>query len=273
MWSRRCFPAGDNAVVASTRGGAEEPARRLDVRVGHVHDWLNGGEGLTVKLLVDGQDVLADAGPPGWFRGPWPPVFLASDSPLFPASPPRRVLLYFTGTPDPDEPNVTAVITADGRQVTWSDLRVCRADAEIDADGWCFELEPERSTPLAIPDLVFDREQYLAEVRRAVTDREWESDRWRTALLLEEYLGAAISAQPGATTAGYTPYDAEPADDDSDDYLVTMWNDRGRSALGIVVAVTAGPGTPEQRARAMTQTLLATPIQAWRIVQRMHQQC
>jgi hypothetical protein len=41
---------------------------------------------------------------------------------------------------------------------------------------------------LPIPDLHFDREQYVAEVRRAVADRSWETPRRVTARLVADGL-------------------------------------------------------------------------------------
>jgi hypothetical protein len=64
------------------------------------------------------------------------------------------------------------------------------------------ELYPQASQPVDIPDLAFDREQYGAEVKRVAAAREWESNRWRTALLLDEYLhpGRLVSQYHQART-------------------------------------------------------------------------
>jgi len=122
--------------------------------------------------------MLTDAGPHSPYWGPSPPALLGPESPLFPADPPVRVFLYFEGADDPETDVITAIINASGGHVTWTDFRECRADTAIDPDSMVFEPHPAHNNPLSIPDLMFDRGQYLAEVRRAVTDREWESDRW-----------------------------------------------------------------------------------------------
>jgi hypothetical protein len=244
--------------------------RRLDLRVGHIQDWQNA-DYLRVKILIDGEDILTDAGPHSPYWGPSPLALLEPGSPLFPADPPARVFLYSEGAEDPEADVITAIISASGGHVIWTDFRECRADTAVDTDGMAFEARPAHSNPLSIPDFVFDQEQYLAEVRRAVTDREWESDRWRTALLLDDYLGAAIRAHRNCTAADFYPYYAEPADGEDAGYLVTLWNDEDPEQ-GMVVSLAAGPGTPEQRAQSMTDALMAIPIEAWPVVQRMQQQ-
>jgi len=241
--------------------------RRLDLRVGHIRDHWNV-DFLRLKILVDGQEVLTDAGPHRPYGGPWPPALLGSDSPLIPSDPPVRVSLYFEGSMDPDEGMITAIIRADERHVIWADFRECPADTAVEPDKMIFELRPARSTALSMLDLVFEREQYLAEVRRAIADREWESDPWRTALLLDEYLGAAIRARLEQTAADFYPYYAEPADGDDPRFLVTLWNCEFPEQ-GVVVVLNAGPGTPEQRARSMTDTLMAMPSEQWPVVERM----
>jgi hypothetical protein len=260
---------GDNATVASSDGQAAQLVRWLELRVGFVHDWQNA-DFLRVKILIDGEDPLTEAGPRAPYWGPSPSALLEEASPLMPADPPRRVSLYSEGTMDPGEGNITAIISVAGRHVIWADFRECPADASLDRDEMIFDLRPARSSPLSVPDLVFDREQYLGEVRRAITEREWESDRWRTALLLDEYLGLAIRARPDLSDADFYPYYAEPADGDDAGVLVTLWNDEFPEQ-GVVVAVTAGPGTPEQRARAMTDALMEVPSERWPVIQRMQQ--
>jgi hypothetical protein len=241
---------------------------RLELRVGYpAHDPDPDFVGVTI--LVDGKDLLARAGPRGPYRGPWPPALLGDESPLIPADPPRRISLYFEGTMHPDEGNITAIISDADRHVIWADFRECPADATIDPDGMMFDLHPATSTALRVPDLVFDREQYMAEVRRASAERDWESDRWRTAELLQEYLCQAIRDRPGQSDEDFYPCRCEPADDDAG-FLVTFWDELD-PRHGLVVALTADPGTPEQRARSMTNALLGTPTQQWPVVHRIEQ--
>jgi hypothetical protein len=241
--------------------------RRLELRIGYPPEEPDPGS-VSLKILIDGQELLTRAGPRGAYIGPWPGAVLTDDSPLLPASPPRRVLLYSEGADDPDESTVTAVISTARDQVTWTDFRECRAAAARDGDRMVFGLRPPGSTELSVPDIVFDREQYLAEVRRAIAAREWESDRWQTATLLNEYLGQAIWNRPDLSDDDFYPSCAEPADGDSSRFLVSLWDDLV-PRHGIVIAVITGSGTPQQRARAMTDAIMATPGDQWRIVRRM----
>ena len=160
------------------------PVRRLDLRVGYPED-VADPDFVSVIILVDGRELLSWAGSRGRYIGPWPPGLLAADSDLIPADPPRRVMLYSQGVPDPAESIITAVIRIAGDRVIWYDLHeslVNTGDADvIDLDGDMVD-----SRALDLPDIVFDREQYLAEVYRAIGDREWESERWQTALPRKE---------------------------------------------------------------------------------------
>ncbi len=109
----------------------------------------------------------------------------------------------------------------------------------------------------------------MAEVRRASAERDWESDRWRTAELLQEYLCQAIRDRPGLSDEDFYPYRSQPADDDGH-FLVTFW-DELLPRHELVVALTTDPGTPEGRARSMTDALLATPTDQWPVVHRIQQ--
>jgi hypothetical protein len=239
----------------------EQPVRRLEVRVGYPHQ-VPDPEFLSLRLLIDGQELLTWAGSQGPYIGPWPPSVLDADCELFPADPPHRVMLYSQGTPDPAESTITAIIRAGGDQVIWGDLHESVVNTgdfdEIDLDR-----HTVTSRALDIPDIVFDRQQYLAEVHRAIAGREWESDRWQTAQLLDHCLR---SGRLRAETDLFPAY-AEPADHNADLFLVTLWDDCQRE--GIVVSLTAGPGTPQQRAQQMTDMLLAAPISQWHVVRTM----
>lgn len=118
--------------------------------------------------------------------------------------------------------------------------------------------DPHANAPIGIRDLAFDRDQYIAEVQRVVAVREWESDRWRTALL-DEY------PHPGRY---WYPRWVEPDQGSTTDgFLVTLLDDCDRN--GVVVALTAAPGTPEQRARFMSCYLMSTPTSDWPVICRI----
>jgi hypothetical protein len=251
-------------VVSAGRPGRS--LRRLELRVGYAHERPDP-DFPSLKILIDGEELLTWAGSRGPYIGPWPGAVLVDDSPLLPAGPPRRIMLYSEGAPDPDEGIITAVIRAASGHVSWTDFRECRGSTARDRDGMVFDLRPAGSTALKLPDLAFDRGQYLAEVRRAIGRREWEADRWKTAGLLDEYLGQAIRDRAGLSDGNLYPEFAEPADDDGSSFLVCFWDNRVRH--GIVVKLTADSGTPDERARSMADALMATSRERWPVVRRI----
>jgi hypothetical protein len=123
---------------------------------------------MSVRLLVDGADVLASGRRSG-YSGYAPEQVLTESSPLLPRVPPRRVGLYRCSCGEGGDGNISAVVSEqmDGR-ISWSGFRG-------DAEGWFedpIDDEPPPDLadwePIQLPDLVFDGEDYRAEVRRAV---------------------------------------------------------------------------------------------------------
>jgi hypothetical protein len=175
---------------------------------------------------------------------------LTDDVPLLATEPPRRVVVYVQS---PDPCSLAPQISGHGDVVIWGDFHnMCEAgDGPLDlrpADSW---------SPVDIPDLVFDARQYTAEVRRATAAREWESDPWQTALLLRAYLRDDPLTPGGEWELGFT----EPDRDQAGRYLITYWTEDLQAVTA--VSVTAGPGTPEQKAGTMYDYLLATPTARW----------
>jgi hypothetical protein len=77
------------------------------------------------------------------------------------------------------------VASPDRRRISWVDFRdyvgvfvhpVAPRSADYEGKPW------------DLPDIHFDRAQYLAEIHRAAADRSWETPRRATARLLEERL-------------------------------------------------------------------------------------
>jgi hypothetical protein len=207
------------------------------------------------RLLIDGVDMLAAHG--RWGHRPWPAELILTDNfLLLPAEPSRRVVVYGEW---PDPGGLAPKITSDGDVVVWSDFHEVyeTGDDPLDfshAYDW---------SPVDVPDLVFDAQQYTAEVHRATAAREWKSDSWQAALLLEAYL----VGEPQDPGDRLTPGDewevgfAEPDRDHAHRYRVTYWTEDQRTIA--TVSLTAEPGTPEQQARAMYEYLLATPADHW----------
>ncbi|SEF18903.1 hypothetical protein SAMN04488561_6974 [Jiangella alba] len=139
-----------------------------------------------VQVLIDGKDPFADAAP-GW-RGFDPADVLGRRSPLLPADGlGRRVAVYRCSCGITGCGVIAPVIVSspDGTRVSWIDFRdyvgVFIGPAEASTDQ-------HEGRPWDLPDLHFDREQYVAEVERASLDGSWETPRRRTARLLYELL-------------------------------------------------------------------------------------
>lgn len=141
-----------------------------------------------VRVLADGQDPFA-AVAPGW-RGLDPAKMLGPGSPFLPVDQGRRVAVYCCTCGEPGCGVIAPVIfpSPDGRRVSWVDFRDYTgvftgplAQSGDTAEGRPWDL-PD------LPDLHFDREQYVAEIGRASRDRSWETGRRQTARLVHERL-------------------------------------------------------------------------------------
>src|SRR5262249_23309882 len=76
------------------------------------------------------------------------------------------------------------VPSPDGRRVSWVDF--CDYVGVFVSPGKA--VGGDEGTPWDLPDLHFDREQYIAEIERASRDGSWETDRRKTARLVYERL-------------------------------------------------------------------------------------
>ena len=103
-------------------------------------------------------------------------------------------------------------------------------------------------------------------MRRVSAAREWESDRWQTAELLDEYLNPG---HPWSIGEDLYPGWVEPYGQNDDGFLVILWDEN--LDHGVTVDLTAGPGSPEQRARSMAGFLMATPTDRWPVTRRMRE--
>jgi hypothetical protein len=211
-----------------------------------------------VSVLVDGQNPFA-AATSGW-RGFDPEKMLGPDSPLLPADLGRRVAVCCCSCGEPGCGVIAPVIfpSPDGRRVSWVDFRDY---AGVFAGPVTEFVIADEGRPWDLPDLHFDRQQYVAEVERASRDRSWETGRRATARLLYERLkplGLVLPPDLGLACA------------------VPAWNEDGVALTfqHIVHApqfecrqrmlrLTSTLDDPHQAAEDMAQRLLSTPPDDW----------
>jgi hypothetical protein len=77
------------------------------------------------------------------------------------------------------------VASPNHERISWVDFRVY---VGVFVGPVAPEAADYEGRPWALPDIDFDREQYLAEVRRVTSDRSWETLRRQRARLLEDHL-------------------------------------------------------------------------------------
>jgi hypothetical protein len=116
-----------------------------------------------VSVLVDGRPAFA-AVAPQW-QGFDAAELLGPDSPLLPVHPWRRVAVYRCSCGIADCGVIAPLIAQYGPDlVRWADFR----DYDGVFDGPVLDEDPQDGEPWNLPDLWFDRDQYLAEVHRAI---------------------------------------------------------------------------------------------------------
>lgn len=215
-----------------------------------------------VQILIDGQDLLADAGGQDYWPSP-PAAILGQDQPLLPVAEPRRVVLYTCGCGEPADTSLAPVIARSRDLVTWTDFhQACGMDDAPVLAGYY------QSSPAGLPDIAFDARQYTTEVRRAAAARDWDSVPWRAALLLDRLLGAdpwslGSPFDPGPRNLGWV----EPDPVDPARFRITLWEDSLDD--GIVITLTPRPGPPEDQARQMADLLATTPASQWPVTEHL----
>jgi hypothetical protein len=115
--------------------------------------------------------------------------------------------------------------------------------------------------PLGLFEICFDSEQYRAEVTRASADKSWETERRRTARVLQGHLEAESAI---LERKGYRLTWAAVEADDPAVYHVSLW----KGDAQIVVEARADEGTSEERAVEMAERLLRTDPEESHVVFR-----
>ncbi|GAA5010612.1 hypothetical protein GCM10023317_47120 [Actinopolymorpha pittospori] len=211
-----------------------------------------------VQVLVDGEDPFAEAAP-GW-RGFDPEKILGTHSPLLPVDPGRRVAVYRCSCGEAGCGVIAPVIVPapDRRRVSWVDFRdyVGIFDGPVEESVHEYE-----GKPWDLPDPHFDREQYIAEVRRACADDSWETPRRRTARLLYARLDPKRLVLPPDLRLAWAS---------------TAWSEEGITLMFQHVSpaprldvrqqmlrLTSAHDDPDDAARDMADQLLATSPHDW----------
>jgi hypothetical protein len=141
-----------------------------------------------VTILVDGVDPFQGVAK-DW-RGFDPHQILGKQAPLQPIDGGRRVAVCTCSCGIAGCGVIAPVIvpSPDGRRVSWVDFRDYTG---VFVSPACDQIDDEddaQSRRWDLPDLHFDRMQYLAEVDRAAKDWSWETDRRKTARLVRAAL-------------------------------------------------------------------------------------
>jgi hypothetical protein len=210
-------------------------------------------------LLVDGEDLFSRSTRNG-FVGFDPDELLGPDQPLLPVERARRVAVYRCSCGEPGCGVVAPVISGNDTEVRWNDFQ--------DFTGWfdspVSDDKPEDGRPLAIPEVIFAIDQYTDEVRRAATDRSWETPTRTTARFLKEILEdeSDALADLGLKLDWVFPAHRREASvslslRDVDHRYV----ERPRGQL--VMTLSAGPGNSKDRATEMLANLLSEVPEEW----------
>jgi hypothetical protein len=207
-----------------------------------------------VQILVDGREAFTDQ-LPGW-QGFDPADLLGERSPLLPDDPGRRVAVYRCSCGIAGCGVVAPRIetSADGRRVSWVDFRdyVGVFDRPTPSGG-----DPAGGRPWPIPDLHFDRDQYVAEVERASADRSWETPRRVVARLVADELRDAVI--PPDLRLRW----AAPAWDGDGVQLSFDGRPAGGPVVQRVLLLTSDVAEPEGAARDVVEQLRAAPPDEW----------
>jgi hypothetical protein len=181
------------------------------------------------------------------WRGFDPAEILGARSPLVPDDAGRRVAVYRCSCGEAGCGVIAPYIVASPHhtRISWVDFRdytgVFNGPLAPRSDDY-------EGRPWDLPDLHFDRDQYLAEVRRATKDRSWETPRRHTARLLKEHLRSVRDLT----------------------WVSPAWNEEGMALSfeqaghhQLVLRLTSTAQDPAQAAADMAQQLRSAPPEDW----------
>jgi hypothetical protein len=210
------------------------------------------------EVSINGEDPFAPVAQ-DW-RGFDPPKILGRESPLIPVPEGRRVAVYRCSCGEAGCGVIAPVIVAspDGKRVSWVDFRDYTGVFIDPVSEWVAEVE---GRPWDLPDIHFDRDQYLAEVERASRDQSWETPQRRTARLLSEILRPQNPVLPPDLGFAW----AEPAWSEAG--VAVMFQhipqDPQQDIRQQLLRLTSESSDPERAANEMSDRLFSTAPGRW----------
>ena len=229
----------------------------------------NGDDRPRVLILTDGTDRLSHAGRTDWV-GFDPSEVFASEGVLLPSDVPRRVAVYQCSCGEPLCGSLAPLIESDGENlVRWTDFQ----DFTGVFDGPNLLNDPEDDDPfsdghpVAVDDLVFDRQQYEAEIVRAAADMSWESEGRATARLLGNLVrkkGAPRLMAANVELVGVT-FDFSSNGDPTWTMRLRPVSspEASRSSRHMLMTLPVVEGSPERQAQSLFEVLQSIPVSKW----------
>ena len=200
-----------------------------------------------LSISVDGKNPFAQVAKE--WRGFDPGEILGTGTPLVPDDAGHRVAVYRCSCGEAGCGVIAPYVvpSPDHTRISWVDFR--------DYTGvFMRPLSPSAANheglPWELPDIDFDREQYLAEVRRITNDRSWETPRRQTARLLEELL----------RSMELVPHLQWVSPDWRGDGTTLSFEHHNRQQL---LRLNSTETDPTRAANDMAQQLLSTALETW----------
>jgi len=234
---------------------------RLELRVEPNHPEAKDDFGVIV--LVDGEDILASEERFVPFD-PWD--LLGPDAPLLPPQAIPRVAIARCGCGNGGCWALAPIILERDDEVLWTDFGSFTGPYDAPLAAW--EPDLEMATALDLLDLIFDAEQYHAEVRRASADYSWETPERRT---LRLFVDCVDEQAERFSRIGWRlrprngPWSRPSWMGDRLHVVLQDVTDLREAPppREICVQLTAHGVTPAERAASMADFLLGTPPQQW----------
>jgi hypothetical protein len=211
-----------------------------------------------LTIRVDGKSPFATVAK-NW-RGFDPDKILGPNSPLVPDDSGHRVAVYRCVCGEAGCGVIAPFVVAspDRKRVSWVDFRDY---VGVFVGPVTRDVEDFEGKPWNLPEIHFDRDQYLAEVERASNDRSWETPRRRTARLLHERLRPmGLLLPPNLTLAWVTPAWVEEG---AALMFQSMTRDPEYNIQQQLLRLTSKHADPARAADDMAEQLLSVRPEKW----------